>query len=203
MEGQIENGGCYICSGRTITVCGGQTGDARDRAHCTVHPPLSLCRRFEPLGSCPTIGGSSRSVSAPDTADTAEKDVIRDIRSDLSAPLEIWRRCCWLDATLPDAVAALRMLAEFGDVLLLETDRGRSRSAAGSPALFRLSTECFRVTCRVPCEADAADDWLSWSIVREDLERLNGFGTLNAVGGWTPACRPGLGWMESMLVRRE
>ncbi len=56
-------------------------------AYCTVQPLLSLSRRLsrELLGRPPTTLGSSRSVSAPDAADTAEKDVIRDSLSDLSA----------------------------------------------------------------------------------------------------------------------
>ena len=92
----------------------------------------------------PTICGSSRSVSAPDKADTAENDVILDSLSDLSPPEMRLRRL--LDATLSAAVTALRMLAEFGDVLLLEMDRGRSEAA--SPG-FRRRTECFLATCFV------------------------------------------------------
>ena len=132
------------------------TRQSREPVHCTVHPPpsLSLSRRFpEPPGMRPTICGSSRSVSAPDTADTAEKDVIRDSRSDLSPEMRLRR---WPDDTLSAAVTALRMLAEFGDVLLLlDTDRGRS------DASLRRRTERFRATCRGGCDVDAADDWLS------------------------------------------
>ena len=83
--------------------------------HCTVHPP-SFSRRFAllllvPPGMAPVTCGSSRSVSAPETAETAENEVMRDRRSDLSPP-EIRLRCA-PDERLSDAVTALRMLAEF------------------------------------------------------------------------------------------
>ncbi len=57
-------------------------------AHCTLHPPLSRSRRLSRwlLGMSPTTLGSSRSVSAPETAETAENDVILDSLSDLSPP---------------------------------------------------------------------------------------------------------------------
>ena len=119
--------------------------------HCTVHPP-SFSRRFAllllvPPGMAPVTCGSSRSVSAPETAETAENEVMRDRRSDLSPP-EIRLRCA-PDERLSDAVTALRMLAEFGDVLVLEIDRGRSRSGAASPPFPRRRIECFRDTWRV------------------------------------------------------
>ena len=139
-----------------------------------MQPPLSRSRRLsrELLGISPTTRGSSRSVSAPDTADTAEKDVILDSLSDLSA--ERWLRL-WLDDTLSAAVTALRMLAELGVVLLLEMDWGRSS------AFLRRRTECFRDTWRLG-GVDVAKCW-SWSIVRDDRDRLKADKTLKAVGG--------------------
>lgn len=111
---------------------GGRNGN-----HCTEHPPLSRSRRFSRWvggGSPPTSRGSSRSVSAPDAADTAENEVMRDSLSDLSPDRWLFLLLDMLSA----AVTALRMLAEFGDVLLLEIDCGRSLL---SRVLLRCSTE--------------------------------------------------------------
>ena len=77
----------------------------------------------------------------------------------------------------------LIVASEFGDVLVLEIDRGRSRSGAASPPFPRRRIECFRDTWRVGCGVDAEDGAFSWSIVRDDRDRLKAESTLNAVGG--------------------
>lgn len=92
------------------------------------------------------------------------------------------------------------MLADCGEVLLLERDCGRSVRSD-----FRFSTDRLRGTCRLfeGTREDAEED-LSWSTVKVDLERLNAARTLNAVGGC--ACTPIAGDCEggvSKLVLRE
>ncbi len=170
-------------------------GETGHNPYCTVQPPLSQSSRFSRCvggGRPPTSRGSSRSVSAPDAAETAENEVMRDSLSDLSP--DAWLLCLLLDM-LSAAVTALRMLAEFGDVLLLEIDCGRSLL---SRVLLRCSTERLLETWRTGCGSGfggeaAAVDWWSWSMVSDDFERLNAAKTLNAVGGWArwPCC-PGV-----------
>lgn len=76
-------------------MCDGTGLESRKAAanvHCTVHPPLSLSRRLSRglLGISPTTLGSSRSVSAPETAETAENEVILDSLSAASTDIRGW-----------------------------------------------------------------------------------------------------------------